>query len=416
MSQGTTLNHSAMKLANELALLEAIRQDGPITRVSLKQQTALSWGTITALTRGLVKRGIVKEIGTAQTGVGRRPVQLDLNRERNFVAGIRLGGASIRAVLMDLKGNALASSKLKVNAEGTRQSILKELFRGFEDVLAEAGVSVQRVAGLGIAAPGAVDVSAGTSLFAPHHPRWKNVPVRAIFEKRYGVPCFVDHVNNCTVLGERWFGHGRGVDDFLCVLLGTGLSVGISIGGEVYRGVDSTAGELGHIVLDPRGPACVCGKRGCLEAFASGSALASVGMALAKEKRASALRALAGGNPAAITAETMYRAAKAGDRNARKAFEAMGDALGMGIAMLINLFNPQRVILCGQLMGARDFFLPTAMRKAEEFAWSFSRKEIVVSAVEDPAVLGAAGMVLQEIFTKGLLLKKDHTWSTTASR
>ncbi len=402
-----TVNHSAMRLANELALLKAVRDGGPISRVRLQRETALSWGTVTALTRNLVTRGIVREVGTAQTGAGRRPVQLDLTPGKHFVAGVRLGGAYIRAVLVDLKGNILASSRSEVNAEGSRRALLGGLFHELEGVLQDAGVGAKRMAGIGIAAPGFVDVRTGTCLFAPHHPLWKNIPVRAIFEKRYGVPCFVDHVNNCTVLGEKWLGQASGLDDFLCVGLGTGLSVGICIHGEVYRGADAAAGELGHIVVNPQGPLCACGKRGCLEAYASGSALASSGALLAARQRSSAILSMAGGNPAAITAETVYRAAVAGDRGARRAFETMGDALGRGIAMLINLFNPQRVILCGQIMKAESFFMPNVARTVEEYAWSYSRKEVSTSTVDDPASLGAAGLVLHDIFAKGLLLRRS---------
>jgi N-acetylglucosamine repressor len=393
-----------MKLSHQLAILRLIREEGPLTRVRVQQDTGLSWGTVTTLVRELVQKRIIAETGPVRTRAGRRPVELTINSARNHVAGLRLGGENVRSVLLDLTGKAVASARLEVGARGTRQAMLDRLFQCLETVLAQAGVSAGTLAGIGIALPGAVDVRTGTGLYAPHHPHWKDVPVRDLFQKRYGVPCFIDHVNNCCAMGEWWFGQARGVDDFLCVLLGTGISAGIVIGGNVYRGADSMAGELGHVVIDPSGPECACGRRGCLEAFASGSALARVGRALAREKRSPRALALAGGDPLRVTARLLHEAAAAGDAEAQRAFEDMGRVLGRGLAILINLFNPSRVILCGQVSRAQEFFLPAAMRSIRESAWDYSRREILVSSVEDPSTLGAAAMVLQQAFTTGLLI------------
>jgi N-acetylglucosamine repressor len=400
----TSSGHSAMKLSHQLAILRLIREEGPLTRVRVQRDTGLSWGTVTTLVRELVQRRLVVETGPVRTRAGRRPVELEINGARNLAAGLRLGGANVRAVLLDLTGRVVASARLEAGARGARRSILDRMFKCLETVLAKAGVSTGALAGIGIALPGAVDARTGTGLYSPHHPHWKDVPVRDLFQRRYSAPCFIDHDNNCCAMGESWFGQARGVDDFLCVILGTGISVGIVIGGNVYRGADSMAGELGHVVMDPSGPVCACGRRGCLEAFASGSALARVGQALARENRVTRALALAGGDPLKVTARHLEEAAAAGDADARRAYEDMGRVLGRGIAMLINLFNPSRVILCGQVSRAQEFFLPAALQSIQEVAWDYSRKIILVSSVEDPATLGAAGIVLDQAFTTGLLI------------
>jgi glucokinase-like ROK family protein len=396
-------NHETMKRNNMLTILRAIRALGPVSRVRLQQETTLSWGTITSSIKELLARRIVKEIGSVNTGVGRRPVELDMDTSQHFVVGVRLGGSYIRSVVVDIKGNTVAEHKEFVDAQGSKETILNQLFGSVDAILAEARVSLERVSGIGIAAPGAIDVFSGVCLYTPHHPNWKDVRLKESFELRFGKTCFVDHVNNCTVLGQMLFGQGKGIDNFLCVLLGTGISAGIMINGEVYRGVNCAAGEFGHMCIDPEGPYCACGSRGCLEVYASGPALAERGKEIAEKNPSSRIALLSGGHPDAISAETVFQAAVEGDTEAAAVFEKMGCYLGIGISNLINLLNPERIILCGRVSQAHQFFLPALEKTIEERAWHVSSKEIKISTIANAPVLGAVGNVQQAIYYGGLL-------------
>ncbi|UCF97194.1 MAG: ROK family transcriptional regulator [Spirochaetaceae bacterium] len=396
-------DHETMKRNNQLAILRAIRSLGPVSRVRLQKETNLSWGTITSSIKELLDKRVVKETGSVNTGVGRRPVELDMNTAEHFVVGVRLGSSYIRSIILDVKGNTAGEYKEFVDAGGSRESILQQLYQSVDSILGSTGVDLDTVAGIGIAAPGAIDARAGVCLYAPHHPNWKNVHLKESFEQRFGKPCFVDHVNNCTALGQMLFGQGKGIENFLCVLLGTGISAGIIINGEVYRGVNCAAGEFGHMCIDPSGPDCACGNRGCLEVYASGPALARMGREIADRDPASKIAALAGSSAEEILGETVFQAALEGDRGAVKLFEDMGFYLGIGISNLIDLFNPERVILCGRVSEAHRFFLPSLQRTVEERAWHISKKEIKVSSIPNAPVLGAAGNVLQGIYNGGLL-------------
>jgi N-acetylglucosamine repressor len=401
--------HESMKLGNQLLILRTIRDMGPVTRVKLQKESKLSWGTVTASVKSLVDRRIAKEIGSVHTGVGRRPVELDMNAERNFALGLRLGSTYIRSLLMDVKGRVVGDLKMSIDATGSKEVVLGQLFEAAQGVLDKSSIKTKEVAGIGVAAPGAIDASSGVCLYAPHHPNLKDVPIKQAFEDRFKTPCFVDHVNNCSALAERWFGLGKGTDNFLCVLLGTGISAGIIINGQVYRGVNSTSGEFGHTSIDVDGPKCACGCNGCLEAFASGPALARMGVEAVRRSDSQKILSLAGGEVENISGDTIYLAAKEEDEAALKIFSEMGHFLGIGISNLIDLFNPDCVILSGRVSLASEFFLPALRRTVEERAWHASRKEIRVSQLENGAVLGAAGMVLQEIYDRGLLL--DHSRS-----
>jgi glucokinase-like ROK family protein len=403
-----SIDHETMKLSNQLLILRTIRATGPVSRVKLQKETALSWGTITSSTKELIHRRIVREIGAVHTGVGRRPVELDLNTEQNYIVGLRLGSTTIRAVLLDVKGSIVRKSNEYVDAKAAEGIILDQLFAAVSNLLREQGLTIRQIAGIGIAVPGALDAHTGVCLYAPHHPNWKNVSLKTLFEEKFDTPCFVDHVNNCSALGEMWFGRGKGIKNFLCVLLGTGISTGIIINGNVYRGVDCASGEFGHTCIVPQGPECACGRRGCLETYASGPALARMAMEIAREHEDSILHALVGGRLEYITAETVCLAADGGDAAALEIFERMGYYLGIGISNLINLLNPERIILNGRVARAGRFFIPSLMRTLEEHAWHISKRNIEVSDLENGAVLGAAGVVLQEIYNNKLLFNRSY--------
>jgi len=424
MERTTSISdHASMKLKNQLAVLRSIRDDGPISRVDIKNHTHLSWGTVTTSTKELLDRGIISEIGAVTTGVGRRPVELDLNRAVNFVLGLQLGALLVRAVLMDVKGTVVDEQEAPVDSRGSAREMLACLMDTGRSLLQKHSIKRTSLAGVGIAAPGAVDFSTGICLYAPHHPQLKDVPIKRKFEQAFGVPCFVDHDFNCFVLSEQLFGFGKGMDNIICVLVGSGVGAGILVHGEVYRGTDNFAGEFGHTCVDPDGPLCACGNHGCLEAMASGSAIAAAAQQEAAASPGSAILSLARGDRGRITAETVAQAARQGDRLARDIYARMGTMLGVGISNLINTFNPRRIIIGGRVSKAADLFLPSCMETVRKRGWYASTKEVKVSRLERGEALGAAALVLQQMFTTGQIVRRRPSGrafrkapSTSASR
>jgi len=402
------ISHEVMKLSNLLSILRTIRDLGPVSRVQIQRKTKLSWGTITTSIKELLERDIVKEIGAVNTGVGRRPVELDINIERNFALGVRLGSTLLRSVLLNAKREVIGYLKAPVDSLGSKEAILKQLYDITEKTMKEFSITIDKVAGIGIAAPGAVNAEEGICLYAPHHPAWKNVPLKSLLEDRFGVPCLVEHVNNCFALSEKWFGLGKGSNNFLCVLLGTGISVGIIINGEVYRGADGTAGEFGHIIIDPAGPKCVCGNNGCLEVYASGVAISKQAAEMVSKYGDPKILEIAEGKIENITGETVFLAAREGDKIALQLFEKVGHFLGIGISNLINLFNPEYIVLGGRISIASEFFLPKMKETIEERAWHASRRDLKISdlLVGKGGALGAAGMILNKIYNSDLLFQQ----------
>jgi predicted NBD/HSP70 family sugar kinase len=398
-------DHASMKLKNQLGILQSIRDDGPITRVDIKSRTHLSWGTVTSSTKELLDQRIITEIGSVTTGVGRRPVELDLNRTANFVLGLQLGALLARAVLMDVKGVVVDEQATPVDSRGSAQEMLGALQEAGRRVLQRHAVSRPLLAGVGLAAPGAVDFSTGVCLYAPHHPYLKDVPLKRKIERAFGVPCLVDHDFNCFASAEQLFGFGKGLRNFACVVVGNGMSAGLVLNGEVYRGANSLAGEFGHTCVNPDGPLCACGNHGCMEAVASGSAIAAAARREAAANPDSGILAAAQGDPARITAESVATAARQGDRLAREIYSRMGTMLGVGISNLINMFNPESIIIGGRVSKAADLFLPTCMEAVRNRAWYSSSRDVKISRLERGEALGAAALMLQQIFTTGRILR-----------
>jgi N-acetylglucosamine repressor len=399
-------NHRSMKLYNQLTVLRAIRDRGPITRVELQRQTRLSWGTITSTIKELLRTRAVREIGSVTTQVGRHPVELDMNTARNFALGLQLGTNLVRSSLVDVKGNRLHDLDAPVDPHSSAEQIVECLIRTGRRMLEDHSLKPALLAGIGVAAPGAADIATGICRYAPRHPHWKDVPLKRLIERAFGVPCVVDQTCNCFTLSEQLYGHGKGVDHFLCVLLGTGLGVGIFVDGEVYRGADSFSGQFGHTCVDVNGPLCSCGNTGCLEAFVSGSALARIAAEQIGRTPDSVLLEVRGQTAGEITAETLHLAALRGDPLSIDLLRRMGVYLGIGVANLINLFNPACIVIGGRLSRARAFFLPSFRETVEKRAWHASRRDIRFSELERGAVMGAAALVYQEMLTTGRIARR----------
>ncbi len=397
----------ALRINNQLAILNVLRNQGPLSRKRLQDETGLSWGTITYLTGELLKMEIIREMGMVATHVGRPPVNLDLNAESNYAVGIWMGNTRVDATLLDVKGQRVLDRSLPLDPSAEAAEIVERMFDSIDILMRDASVSPARIAGIGCAVPGSYSPETGICAYAPNHPKWRDVPLLNRIIDRYGRPVFIDHDMNCCVLGEYLFGAARRFSTFVCVNIEGGIGAGIMIDGRIYRGVDNSAGELGHIRVEPDGPRCSCGRVGCLESLASVSALLARARDLPGRMNRGVSSKAAGGVGEYDTIEALIRSAQQGDKDILTLFEEAGRYLGVGIGMLVTLFNPETVIMSGSLCGARDYLGPSMDASAKENAWPYSRIDVRFTALDNGIVRGAAGMVLQEIFSNALLLRAE---------
>ncbi|MCL6612500.1 MAG: ROK family protein [Peptococcaceae bacterium] len=268
-----------------------------------------------------------------------------------YVVGVDLGGTKIYTALADLRGRILAEARVPTGAAGGPEAVMERIAETVRRVLGEVGGAAP--AAVGIGSPGMPDPATGAVYSSPNL-GWDGVPLKKRMEEILGAPVLVDNDANLAALGEYSFGAGQGARHMAYVTVSTGIGGGLILDGRIYRGAGGGAGEIGHMVLDPDGPLCGCGRRGCLEALASGTAMAARARELVAAGRGKAILGEAGDRAGDITAVSVARAAAAGDAEAREIIFRAGECLGMGLANLINLVNPDRLVIGGGALGAGE--------------------------------------------------------------
>ena len=305
---------------------------------------------------------------------------------------IDLGGTSVRAIVADLGGNICGDDIRPSQAEVGLENCLAAMQASLQAAADEAGLPIASLRAVGIDSPGPVDVLRGVVPWAPQLHGWRDVPLVKEMSARFGVPVVLENDANAQALGEHTFGAGRGTQHMLFVTVSTGIGGGIIVDGRLYRGANGSAGELGHVMLDPRGPLCGCGARGCLEALASGTALARRGDEAAERNPGGRL-AQARERDGRITADEVAAAAEEGDVEAREIFREAGHWLGTAFAGYVNIFNPQAIVVGGGVTRAAHLFLPEAESTMRSLAMSEPLKHVklVIGELWDRA--GVLGMI-----------------------
>jgi glucokinase len=323
-----------------------------------------------------------------------------------FVIGVDLGGTNIVVGAVSTDG----AVQLAVHSEPTRAEagasavtdrMCALIDRAVADVLA-TGASRSEVLGVGVGAPGPLDREKGIVIVAPNL-RWNDYPLSAEIRQRTGFQTVtLDNDANCATMGEWWLGAARGARHVVGLTIGTGIGGGLILNGELYHGSSDVAGEVGHTTIDSTGRLCACGNYGCLEAYASGTAIAERAREALSGTEASALRDMVHGDLALITAATVYAASADGDPIAREVVRDTAKFLGTGIATLLNIFNPEVVVLAGGVTQAGDaLFEPIraeVRRRAFKPAWEAAR----IVPGELPGTAGVVGAVATFVQQRGL--------------
>lgn len=393
-----TAKHDLMRSTNTLSLLECIRRFGPITKKEIQDRTGLSWGAISNITTDLFNKRVISEFKSTESLIGRIPSKFDISNDENLIIGVDINIEGLTAVLIDLKCRVFKTAKTSILKNG-RDDILEQTKQIIHYLIKDSNINKQKIIGIGIAMQGAVDVERGISVFSPYFSDWKDVPVREILEKEFDIPVFVEHDPNCMALTEKWLGHANDIKNLLFIRLSMGIGMSIIINGEIYRGADGSAGEFGHITMNPDGARCTCGNYGCLEVYASGRSLLQQAREGIKLGRASVASKLVKQNEE-LDLGLVITAARQGDNYIKGLFDDAGVYLGIGISNLVNIFNPDLIIVGGELAKCGDLFLNRAREIANQKAWRNSRVNIIASKFEsDSAAIGAAAVFIQKVFT-----------------
>jgi glucokinase-like ROK family protein len=383
-------NRDLIRAINRSAVLNTIKNFGPISRTDIARRTGLSAATITGITTDLIEDSLVFEKEQGDSSGGRRPILLALNPDGGFVVGLKVTEEHVTGALTNLETTVIEKQTIPISDKSLDRVIssIVDVVRKLED---QASIKQQNLFGVGIGLAGIVDADRGVLRDSPIF-GWHEVPLVDLLQSRLKVPVFIDNDVNTFTLTEQWFGKGQGVDNYLTVTVGRGIGMGIVVNGQLYQGVKGGAGEFGHTVIDPDGPICDCGKQGCLETYASDPALVRA-----------AQRSFENGeiNKVVESIEELQALAEEGNVGAQSIYAAAGEKLGRGIANLINIFNPELIIIGGEGVRAGDLIFEHMRSSIAKNVMPGLAKdtEIKIELWKDDAwARGAAGLVLRELF------------------
>ena len=320
-------------------------------------------------------------------------------RKKQFIIGVDLGGTKLAVGALPADGSRRIAMRTELTcADQGEEAVLERIVRAIEAVvvqtMVETGCARDAILGVGLGAPGPLDRTRGIVIVAPNL-GWRDFPLRDRVTAATGLRATLDNDANCATLGEWWVGAAKGGRNVIGITIGTGIGGGLILNGELYHGASDVAGEIGHATIDSTGRRCKCGNYGCLEAYASGPAIAERAREALAGGEPSLLPSLAGGDLAAITAQLVYQASKQGDGVAREVVRETARLIGAGVANLLNIFNPDVVVLAGGVTQAgNDLFDPLrAEVKRRAFRPAVEACRIV------PGSLGAAAGVVGAVAT-----------------
>ena len=388
-----------VKYINKHAVLDLIRfTPGGISRVGLAQRLALTRAAVTPIVNDLMETGLIHETESRAPSSGRPPILLSIHAGRGVVAGIDMGATHLTILLANFSAQVIAEREIPFEIANGPQACLGQADQVLKELLQSANLGMADLAAVGLGVPGPIVTEAGMVLAPPIMPGWDRFPIRDTLEKRWeGRPVSLNNDAELGALGEWAYGADRGANNLAYIKIGTGVGAGLLIDGQIYRGATGSAGEIGHITIEENGLLCNCGNRGCLETLTGGKAIARIAQ---EAVRRNARTRLAEIQPVeSITAVDVANAARGGDLVAQQILVTAGDHLGIAIAGLVNLFNPNIVVVGGGVAQIGDLFLEPVRKAVQKRSLPAAAQAVRITT----ALLGrrssGMGAVVQAVST-----------------
>ncbi len=384
---------------NRSLVLNTIRLYAPVSRAEVADITGLNRSTVSKIVNPLISEGLVWEQERRDAKIGRPSIALELHPGGGAVIGAEIGIGFISVLLTDFVAKPIWQEWTDIDQHLPQVEILKMAEQSIDKAILHASDRRLHMLGIGVGLPGLVNIQKGELIFAPNL-AWRDVPLRLMWNQRFRLPIYVDNEANLAALGEYYFGIARGVNHFIYLSSGVGLGGGVIMDGKLFRGGHGYAGEIGHIQRDPMGEMCGCGRRGCWETQVGPQAvLRRIKAALRKSPDGSFSPGVVD-DFSNLTFQKVVESAINGDPLCRQAIEEVGKYLGLGIADLANLFNPDLVVIGGLFSLARSILLPVIEKIvfAEALPPSVENMRITFSERgKEACVYGAVAVVLDNI-------------------
>jgi glucokinase-like ROK family protein len=400
-----TGDQEKVRKINKSIVMNTLRLHAPISRARVANLTGLNRGTVSNIVNVLIEDGLVLESEPEDSKVGRPGISLNLRPDGGAVIGLEIGVDFITIVLTNFVAETLWEIKIDINPSQPQTSIMSQAEQLVEQALSISREKRLRPLGVGIGLPGLINLRRGELIIAPNL-NWRNVPLRLMLNQRFRLPIFIENEANLAALGEYYFGVAQGVDNFIYLSSGIGLGGGIMINGNLFRGVHGYAGEIGHMQRDPQGERCGCGRVGCWETQVGPRAvLRHVKKELQIHSDPFLLDACQG-DFNNLTFVMVVKFALEGDSVCRQAIEDVATYLGAGIADLVNVFNPELVVIGGAFILGKDILQPIIEKTIFSNTLKPSTDNLRLAFSErgaDACALGAVAIVLDDILREMII-------------
>lgn len=394
-------DQALLRKFNLTAVLNRLRQQSPISRAALADFTGLNKATITRLIRELMDHNFVREIGMRSSVTGRPSILLELDPQAGYIIGVRLDIDYCAVILTNFAAEIVWRSEMKHTPEDGQALIQENMLALIRQAIAHVPDKGRPVLGLGLSVPGLVDVECGLLLFAPNL-GWRNVPFRSWLQEHFDLPIYVDNEANLAALGETYFGAARDSEYVLYINVTSGVGAGIVLHQEILSGAAGIAGEVGHVTIDPLGPLCKCGNKGCWEAVISAPAIFRRMRERIAAGETSCLSDEMLAHFSRLSVPVVVEAALNNDPVARDVLHETSTYFGLGLANLINILNPERVVLGGYLSPAYPAMLDEIKKvvKARALRWAWESADITVAHLgSDASLMGAVATIYDHVLS-----------------
>ena len=379
-------DQSLARKHNSSLILDLLRLEGRSSRASLASRIGLTRSSVSRIVDELRTDKLIREVNLSSGRKGRPGMLLELDPRGGSAIGLEIGVSFLSILLTDFTANVLWRERVDLPDDASLETYLRQAEKLLQKALRLATEHGLRMMGIGVAVWGLVDYAAGVIRFAPNL-KWRDLPLKQRWQEKFQVPVYLENEANASALGEYYFGAGRKVENFLYLSMDIGVGGGILSDGKLFRGASGYAGEIGHMTIDPSGVQCNCGKTGCLETLVGRKII------LQKYRERS-------GEGKTLTLDEVIQRGRSGDRDALGVFQETAEALGIGIGNLVNLFNPQRVILGWSLGEAYDLLIPNLKESIKRNSLDDPLQSLdIVPFTNGPDVclLGCVALVLDEI-------------------
>ena len=374
-------------------------------RAKLAERVGLNKSTASSLVQELIERDLLREIGKNQAGaIGRPATFLEINPQTGFIIGVDLSVDFISVMVTDFSGKAIWERKFPIDSEVKQDDAIAKMLELVKEAMAVCKEKNNRILGLGLAVPGLVDTNGDNLIYAPHL-NWKDVPFRKILSESTELQEIqIENDANAATIGEHIYGVARKTGDFIFVFVGKGIGSGLFLNGKLYRGMNGYAGEIGHlpIIAEPFNNLCDCGNLGCWETYANESTILKRTNERLEKRHSSIISTLMEEQHTPLSISILKKAADAGDQESLEIYSEAGDAIGIGIAGLINIFNPDKVIVGGPISISGIHLLPAIINSVKKHTLPDLNQNVEILLSEfgrDAVLIGAIASVTNQILS-----------------